>query len=262
MSVTQHLVFDPTNASDSANVGAYNRDSSGALIDGQTINSTRWLQVASALFDGAGTALTSTLVSGKQGLDVNLIDGSISVDLNGIYDVSTNPTPDNVGLIGFSRTATPGLSDQIFKWTGAVASSDAVVAANAHAMDVNSFLMGYNGTTWDRLQVDGSKFLKVSVQNSITTSDAALANTAVTNGATSVGTSAVSLVTSALSGRKYLYMFNNASKAMYIGTTGVTSANGFPMYAGQAIELRAGAAIDLKVISTAASQDSRYMELS
>jgi len=263
MSVTGHLVFDPASLVESANVGSYVRaGTDGSLIASKSIASSNWLQVSSALFDGAGTAITST--SGA--LDVNLKSPlAVVVDLNGVYNVSTNPTPDSVAQINSSRSATPGLTTLSVFQTGATAASDAVVAANVSALDVNSFLMGYNGTTWDRLQVDGSKFLKVNISASsgtVTVSDAALANTAGANAALTVGTTSISAVASILASRKYLYTFNNGNKAMYLGFGTVTSANGFPMYAGQAYEFRAGAAIDMKVISTAASQDLRTLELS
>jgi hypothetical protein len=123
------LVFDVTDANTIAasdSVGAFVRDAAGALI-------------------------TSTLNQlTKQSLDVN-ITNAIAVDLDGIYNVSTNPTPDNVGIVAFTRALTPGLAEQGFLPTGAVP-SDAVVNANIHALDINSFLMGYNGTTWDRLK--------------------------------------------------------------------------------------------------------------
>jgi hypothetical protein len=102
----------------------------------------------------------------------------------------------------------------------------------------------------------------VTGSGALTINDAALANTAGANAALSVGTSSISAVASILASRKYLFAFNNGNKAMYLGFGTVTSANGFPMFPGQAYEFRAGAAIDMKVISTAASQDLRTLELS
>lgn len=107
--------------------------------------------IGSATLDGAGVAITSTLVSGKQGLDVNIIS-DISVSIDGFYDVSTNPTPDTVGNILNTRAASPDETGQVERVTAAAASSDAVVAANVHGQDVNAFGMVYNGTTWDRLK--------------------------------------------------------------------------------------------------------------
>lgn len=337
MGVTQHLVFDPANAADSANVGSFVRaGTDGTKIGSKNVASADWLNVASLLFDGAGTALTSTLVSGKQALDVNLASPiSVATDVDGFYNVSTNPTPDTVGEIFCTRAATPAITDQIQRVTAGAASADGVVAANVHGQDVNAFGMGYNGTTWDRLKstsgalnvsdgggsltVDATAFdirllttadhvtahqgtspwvvsataldiraltssdvvsswtkdgtgnaigshtgaLDVYIAGgSITTSDAALANAAVAHEATVAGVSAVSMSASPLSGRKYLLAANNGNKAMYLGTTGVTTATGFPLYPGQQIEMRAGASVDVKVIAAGAAQDMRVLQLS
>jgi hypothetical protein len=82
---------------------------------------------------------------------ITVESGAMNVNLDGFYVALSNPTPDTVGAIFFQRAATPAITDQTFRVTGGAASSDAVVAANVHGLDVNSFLMGYNGTTWDRL---------------------------------------------------------------------------------------------------------------
>lgn len=109
-------------------------------------------QVGVFLKDGAGTALTSTLLGGKQSLDVNIASPlSLDVILNGIYDGTTNLLPDNVGLVGHSRNATIGAAQQSLRLSAGSPTADAVVSANVSALDVNAFGMGYNGTTWDRL---------------------------------------------------------------------------------------------------------------
>src|ERR1035438_9477632 len=113
-----HLIFDTTDATsilDSDSVGAFVRASDGTLITHHTLGSNQHLDTYSALADGAGTALTSTLTGGKQGLDVN-VTNPLNVDVNGIYDSGTNPLPANVGLIGSSRSA-PGLANQTLQFT-------------------------------------------------------------------------------------------------------------------------------------------------
>jgi hypothetical protein len=215
-----------------------------------------------------------TLTNGQQAalqldangiLKVNLVTPiSVSTDLNGIYDVSTNPTPDNVGMISFQRTATPALSDQTFTGTGATAASDGVVAANVHGLDTNSFMMGYNGTTWDRIH-STSGSMNVNVTNSISTTDAALASVAIASAAhtLAVANTADPVVTSPLSARKYLRILNYDKKEIYIGTTGVTAANGYPLSPGAEIELRAGAAVPVSYVGrTGETPAIRTLELS
>lgn len=118
--------------------------------------------VAAFLHTAAG-ALTSTGAAGA--LDVN-ITNAIVVDLDGVYDAGTNPTPDTVGAIVHTRAATPDETNQTFRTTGGTANADDVVAANVHGLDVNSFLMGYDGTTWDRLTATGGALnVNISTQS-------------------------------------------------------------------------------------------------
>lgn len=379
MSVTQRLVFDVTDSDSilsSSNVGSWTRaGTDGALIDSKAIGGTEWLQVAAALYAGT-TALTQT----GGALNVSIASGSLAVDLNGVYDVGTNPTPDNVGIIAHTRPsgsddttqtlrltggaavggpltgddmsaldvlsviygynqdtgglvrigsnadnggdrlwtslngkydaqntkpsttgmllrdrgASPDETTQEQPITGADNTADALVAADIHSMDTAAFGYVFNGTTWDRLRgtsgavnvSDGGGSLtvdavnldirdlvfatdkvdvsgsSVSITGTTTVSDAALANTAISNAAVSIGTTAASAYASILSNRKYAFLYNNGNHAVYLGTTGVTTANGFPAFPGMGYEFRAGAAIDIKAISTNAAQDVRVLQLS
>lgn len=263
---TQRLIFDTTDATSiasSANVGAWLRDAAGNLLTSTLISGKQSLDTATHLFDGAGTALTSTLVSGKQGLDVNVIS-AIAVDLDGVYNGSTNTSPDTVGAIFHTRAASPAATDQVERTTAGAASSDAVVAANVHAIDVNSFAMGFNGTTWDRLQVDASKNLKVDIaaaDATVTVSDTALANSSIKNTAATIASTSGALLASQLTGRKYLYLANVGNRDVWIGSGTVTSANGFPLNIGAVAELRVGPAVSVQAIAAAGgTPDVRALE--
>ncbi len=120
----ERFLFDPANTADGPLIGSY-------------------------LIGGTSNAPITDTVAGS--LDVN-VTNAINVDLDGIYALVTNLTPDTVGIIGHTRAATPGAADQIERSTVGVANADNVVAANVHGLDVNSFLMGFDGTTWDRLK--------------------------------------------------------------------------------------------------------------
>lgn len=136
-------IFNPSKLACADNIGAYLRASDGTL-------------------------LTHTDLGGKKALDVNIANTTpLSVDaiIDGIYS-GGNTDPDNMGLISHVRGAAPADTDQTFRSTGATATSDGVVAANIHGIDVNSFLMGYNGTTWDRL-LTSANGLKVDIGDSI-----------------------------------------------------------------------------------------------
>jgi len=107
--------------------------------------------------------------------------------------------------------------------------------------------------------------LNVNISSgSVTTSDAALANTAIKAVAETVTTSAALVVDGAdeLAARKYLFLYNNGSKEVFIGESGVTTSSGFPLPPGSALEARIGAAVDVYMISASGSQNVRTLQLS
>lgn len=123
------------------------------------------LDVYSATADGYGNPITST----GGALDVNLKSPlTVEVDLDGIYNAGSNPTPDNVGLIGSTRNAA-GLANQTLQFTGAGVGSDDVATANIVAQDVNSFGMIWDsvGGSWDRAPGNSTDGLFVKVTNAI-----------------------------------------------------------------------------------------------
>jgi hypothetical protein len=70
------------------------------------------------------------------------------------------------------------------------------------------------------------------------------------------------VVASPLANRKYLHVYNNDNRVMYIGASGVSPADGFPVSPGSYLELRAGASIDIEWVSGKAGHDIRTLELS
>lgn len=120
----ERFLFDPANTAEGPLIGSY-------------------------LIGGTSNAPITDTVAGS--LDVN-VTNALTVDLDGVYALVTNLTPDNVGIIGHTRSATPGAAEQVERSTVGTANADNVVAANVHGLDVNSFLMGFDGTNWDRLK--------------------------------------------------------------------------------------------------------------
>ena len=246
------LDFDVSNMDDSANVGAWIRSSDGSRINHQSIASENWLNVAAALFDSAGNGIGST----SNALDVYLTNGlDIDVDLDGEYS-GGNTDPDNVGLISHVRSASPGDAQQTYRSTGGKPDSDNLDPANIHGLDVNSFLHAYDGAAWDRLQSE-SGALKVYQANDPATADSAIESTQKTVSATGA------LLASQLSGRKWLFVQNRGNQPVYIGKSGVTTANGFEMPAKFWLGLQLGPSLSLHAVKGgAADQDVRLMELS
>lgn len=108
------------------------------------------------------------------------------------------------------------------------------------------------------LTTDSTGQLRVSA------SDAALANTSIANAANALGVAntAEDVVASPLANRKYLWIYNNGNKLAYVGATGVTSSNGFPLTPGSYLEMRAGASVDIEWVSSDTNQELRTLELS
>lgn len=238
------LTYDPTDADSlaaSSTVGAYTLDASGVGITSTA---------------GSGP------YAGKQGLDVSLISPiSVATDIVGIYDVSTNPLPDTVGSIFHTRSAAPSEVEQVERTTAGSPTADNIVAANVHGIDANTFLHGFDGTTWDRLTATGGK-LDVNIGAAvITVTDAALANTAALSTAVAPSTTATNFP-AALASRKYL-TFQNLNGNCFVGGSTVTASTGLRLAAGAMLEgLRIGPAITLKHVMASGTGDLRILELS
>jgi hypothetical protein len=288
-----HLLFDVTDANtiaDSDSVGAFVRGSGGAVIESKVINSSDWLQVASALFDGSGNALTSTTgslnvnvsnaiavdvvhtsdsvalgdgtnlltsttVGGDIGLDVNIINASIAVTATNLDIRDLVYTQDSI-------TAYQGTDPWVVGDGGNSLTVDATnldIRDLAAATDsVSAWVKDGSGNSINST----SNALNVYLTNSLTVNDAALANTALAAINKSCTTSASVVVASPLSARKYLDVYNNGNQKIFLGGSGVTTTTGFPVSPGSYLELRAGAAQSLYMIAANGTQDVRTLELS
>lgn len=291
---TQHLVFDTTDAQtilDSSNVGAYVRAADGTLIthtgahldvhfDNTSINiadgggsitvdavnlDIRDLTAASDsvqawTFDGTGNAITSTAGA----LDVNLKSPVV-------VDVSLSHTNDSVRLgDGTSLLTSTTVGADIGLDVNLINASIAVTATNLDIRDltaasdsVQAWAFDGAGTALTSTLVGADQALDVNIVNTITTSDSALANTAIASAANplSVANTAENVVVSPLANRKYLFIQNVGNLKAYIGASGVTSATGYPIAPGSEIMLRAGAAVDIEWVSANTSQEIRTLEL-
>ena len=114
------------------------------------------------------------------------------------------------------------------------------------------------------LKVDALGALYVNA-GTITVNDSALADTAILSAANPLDTAdtAEAVKASALADRKYLWIYNNDNTRVFIGGSGVTAANGFPVSPGSYLELRAGAAVSpFFVGQTGKTPEIRTLELS
>jgi hypothetical protein len=207
-----HLIFDVTDATtraDTDNVGAWVRaGTDGDLIASINTAGIERLAVDTILRDGAGTALTSTLVGGKQSLDVNVTSGiNVEVDLSHLDD-------------------------------------------SVRLGDGTSF---FTSTT-----IGGDIALDVFTINDPSVANAAIASAAET---LDVANTAQDVVAAPLASRKYLFVYNNDNQKMWIGQSGVTSANGFPISPGSYMELKVGSAVDIEFVSAKIAHEIRTLEI-
>lgn len=223
------LIFDTSDANtiaDSDSVGAFLRASDGTL-------------------------LTHTDVGGKKALDVRVAEGiNVEVDLNFADDSVTAHQGGTWTIDSITNAVTVQATDLDIRDLDAAQDN---VAAWAHDGSGNAI-----GSTAGALDV------YVTGSAALTVNDAALANTAIASAAKSLAAAntAEDVVASPLSNRKYLFIYNNDNRVMYVGQSGVSAANGFPLSPSSYLELRAGASIDIEFVSGKASHNIRTLQLS
>ena len=94
--------------------------------------------------------------------------------------------------------------------------------------------------------------------------DPSTANTAIATAANPLTAANVAedVVVSPLANRKTLFVYNNGNKKIYVGESGVSDADGFPISPGSYLELKAGSAVDIEWVSKDIEQEIRTLELS
>lgn len=199
---------------------------------------------------------TSALVVDLAAIEVELLDQGTTLD-SILADTANIDT--NVGSIDSTLTALSKAEDAVHS------SGDQGIMSLAVRNDTLASLVSADGD-YAPLQVDanGALYTYISGSDPLTVNDAALANTAITAARVllTAADTAEDVVASPLSNRKYLFIYNNDGRNMYIGPTGVSATSGFPLPPGSMIPLRAGAAIDIEWVSNKEDHDLRYMELS
>lgn len=86
-------------------------------------------------------------------------------------------------------------------------------------------------------------------------------NTAIQADAKSVTTTGA-LVDSVLANREMIWIYNNGSKAIYIGPSGVSATDGFPIPVGSLFEAKIGAAVAIHAVAESGTQNIRLLQAS
>jgi len=242
---------------------------------------------------GDGTSFfTSTSENGDVALDVHLSNTSIAVTATDLDIRDLAFATDSVDVSGSEVSldaATLAALETINAVQSGVWDIGTVTTLTSITNDVN-IADGGNSITVDAVDLDirdltavsdsvashifdGSGNAIGSTSNSLDVyitgsdplvSDAALANRDIATAANSIGVAntAKDIIASPLASRKYLLVMNNSNKLVYIGASGVTAANGFPLSPQAVLEMRAGAAVDIEFVGATVGQEIRTMELS
>lgn len=143
---------------------------------------------------GDGVNLVTTTVYGPTvALDVNIANNTLSIDVSGVYDSGSNPSPDSIGLIASERDVSPTNSTQVNRLTS-------IKNGDTTALDVA--LRDENGDPYSAL----NPLNVVSPSNTISTGSPT----------TPTVTDVSSVILAANSSRKYVYIVNNSSVVMHI----------------------------------------------
>lgn len=205
-----------------------------SVVDGASI--------AAYVTDALGTLVTSTLVSGKQSLDVNVTQSALPAG------ASTEATLASILSLETSESALAG---------GAYAIGDhgkkSWVAVRS---DAGGPLVSATGE-YTPLSVDSTGHLRVA--GTITDSAAV----AILQQAIVVGTTAVKLPSTPLANRINLVVQNSGSKTVYIGSTTVTNSGatrGPYIEKGGFISLDVAASVDVYGIASGAGGEVLILE--
>ena len=223
------LLFDTTAPGDSSNVGAYLRSSTGTL-------------------------LTHTTVGGDEALDINIAQS-----------VSLTVTATNLDIRDLAHaTDSVKLGDGTTLYTGTTVGGD-------HGLDVNLITANVNVNLQDGAGTDLTSTLagaKQALDVNIAASDIEInveddkANVAVAAAAESVTTTSAALVTSILAARKFIWIYNNGNKNIYLGPSGVSTSSGYPVFPGSEMCMRLGPAIALHSVTDSGTQNTRILQAS
>lgn len=231
------LIFNSADIADSDAAGSYLLDSTGALLTSQTNGSQRALDVG-------------INVAGVQ-IDPRAIRALTS------SDVVTARNQDGAGnaltsqVSGSQRALDVGIN------VAGVAVDPRAIRALTATDVVTARAQDGAGTALTSTLVSGKQGLDVNVISPLSIT----ANTAVLSTDTSIASTATKVVTTPLTSRKTVLVQNNATTPIYLGASGVTTANGFIVHGGSTFSVDLGPAVDLYGIVTTGTNDARILEI-
>jgi hypothetical protein len=284
----EKLVFDVTDvdtiaASDS--VGAFVRSSDGTLIDHTDVGGEKGLDVYVLNANLEVTQGTDPWIVGDGGgsltvdaTDLDIRDlvytsDSVTSHQGGTWTIDSITNAVTVTATDLDiRDLTQADEVTVFQGTSPWVIGDGGGSITVDAVDLDirdltaasdsvaAWLSDGSGnaitSTGGALDINiASSDIEIDVEND-------MANTAIENAATSVTTTSAALLASQLADRRFLYVQNLGGQQVYVGKSGVTTANGLRMSPGAVLELRLGPALSLHAVANGGTQDVRTMQLS
>jgi len=207
--------------------------------------------------DGANSALLAGTEGDYQGLFTSA-KGELHTRDNDSIDLLTTIDTDT-GVIAGDTTSIDAILTALSKAEDSVhGSGDQGIMALAVRNDAETPLAADGDYIPLMVNSDGA-LLTISPMQ-----DDALADTAIANAVNTlaVASTAEDVVAAPLASRKYLWIYNNDNRDIFIGASGVTVAAGFPLPPDGFMELRLGASVDIEWISTKVSHEIRTLEIS
>jgi hypothetical protein len=244
-------------------------------------------QLGAHVIGDGNAVITSHDVSGDEGLDVYLLNPTVSVDditiggntlaidgsgfitanINGTVTVDatdldirqllhTGASPDSVqigdGTEILQINADGSIDVQFNSDADDAASTYNPISVGGVSADQSSALTALSAAG-DRFHLLSDLYRRVFVNDS--------PNVGLSNEAVSVGLTAVALPTTAQAGRMELHIQNNGNKSIFIGDASVTTANGIEVSKNSTYVMKVGEAVGVYAISGTAAQDVRVLEL-
>lgn len=229
-----NLQYDPSDVADSKTIGAFLK----AGTDGEAIDSTSG--ALHVLLQNASIAVTAT------DLDIRDLDSgsdSVSAVQSGTWNVVATATDLDIRDLAFASDSVT--AHQGGSWTVTATATDLDIRNLSHSQD--SVKVG-----------DGTDFLAINSDGSINITLAA--NDTVANDVLTVGTSEVELVAGTpVANRRYVLVQNTSSNPIYVGATGLSTADGILVPKGANVPFDASAG--LFAIAGSAGNEVRILEL-
>jgi hypothetical protein len=257
------LILDTSALPDSDNVGAYLRDAAGNLLTSTLVSGKQSLDVnvsQSALPSGAATEATLATRASEATLATRASESTLATRASE-STLLTRASETTVAAI-LADTAT--IDSQTLQISQDVASlkkiedaahvsGDAGVMALVVRSDAGGSLAGSDGD-YAPLQVNAAGELRVSSSSSVP-------NSAVLATTKTVTTTSGALLASQLSSRKRLLIENLGQKTVFVGPSGVSDVNGFRVSPGSVLDLDLGPAVSVHAVCTSGTADVRVLEV-